>query len=77
MEIHRAAPCAGLGSSDSTEDLMRAKRLMLSGILFIIAGVAMVSSGLVGKRSPNLAIGGAFMAIGGAFIAISRRSAAD
>jgi hypothetical protein len=54
---------------------MRAKRLRLSGILFIIAGLAMAGSGLVGKHSPNLAIGGAFIAIGGAFLAISRRSA--
>jgi uncharacterized membrane protein HdeD (DUF308 family) len=48
-------------------------RFRLSGILFLIAGVAFIASGIAGKRFVFSILGCSFIAIGGAFIARSRK----
>ena len=54
---------------------MRQKRLRFAGAVFILAGLAVIVEALVDKRTPLMAIGGAFIAIGAAMLARSKKSA--
>lgn len=52
---------------------MNADRLRLSGILFIIAGAALLLAGALGERTVFFILGVSFLAIGGGFLAQSRK----
>jgi len=51
---------------------MDLKKMKLSGILFMVAGVIFIATGLLGERMVFFVLGCSFIAIGGAFLARSR-----
>jgi hypothetical protein len=52
---------------------MNLERLKLSGVLFILGGVAFLVSGALGERTVFFVLGCAFLAIGAGFLARARR----